>query len=244
MKELRSISAVKNAPQNLSSSSTQKHHNAMLYRIAKFFARIFFYSYFRLNVVGREHIPKEGACIVVGNHTSFLDPMLICAIFDRPIHYITYAFFYFHPLIHWFCKRVYCIPVKKEGNDISALKQSLRLLKRDECVGIFPEGVRSESGKLGPGQPGGALIALKSGAPILPIGIIGAYEAFPRGSRFPKPRQITVIVGEPFSLETYRPHDKKSGEFQEAGTDIMMERIAELCGQENSLRSKIPQHAG
>ena len=216
----------------------------MLYRIARFLVRVFFYPYFRLNVIGREHIPRHGSCLVVGNHASFLDPMLICIIFTRPIHYITYAFFYFHPLMHWFCKRVYCIPVKKEGNDISALKKSLRLLKQGECVGIFPEGVRSDTGEIGPGQAGGALIALKSGAPILPIGIRGAYEAFPKGSRFPKPRRITVTIGEPFSLEPYLPPDKKAGELQEVATDVIMGKIAEQCGQVDSFFPKIPQHAG
>lgn len=216
----------------------------MLYRLSRFFARVFFYSYFRLKVVGREHIPQEGSCIVVGNHASLLDPLLICAIFARPIHYITYAFFYFHPWMHWFCKRVYCIPVKKEGNDVSALKRSLRLLKHDECVGIFPEGARSETGRLGPGHAGGALIALKSGAPILPIGISGAYEAFPKGAWFPKPLRITVTVGEPFSLEPYLPPDKKAGELQELATDVIMGKIAEQCGQEDSFLPNISQHAG
>ncbi len=216
----------------------------MLYRFTRFIAKVFFYSYFRLNVIGREHIPRDGSCIVVGNHVSFLDPMLIGSIIARPIHYITYAFFYFHPSIHWFCKRVYCIPVKKEGNDISALKQSLRLLKQGECVGIFPEGTRSETGQLGPGQPGGALLALRSGAPILPIGIIGAYEAFPKGAKFPWPRRITVTIGEPFSLEALLPPDEKPGGIQGPATEIMMRKIAELCGQEDSFLPRITQHAG
>ncbi len=193
--------------------------------------------YFRLTVIGREHIPSEGACLVIANHASFLDPLLLCTIFKRPIHYITYAFFYFHPLIHWFCRHVYCIPIKKEGYDVSAFKQALRLLKQGECVGIFPEGIRSETGTIGKGQPGSALLALKSSAQVLPIGIHGAYEALPKGSWFPKARRITVMIGEPFGLASQCPSDKKSAEIQDAATNIMMEKIAELCGRQDLLPS-------
>lgn len=212
----------------------------MLYKISQFFARVLFKIYFRSRVIGRENIPNEGVCIFVANHTSFIDPLLICSVVPRCIHYITYAFFYYHPAIHWYCKRVYCIPIKKEGNDISALKQALRLLKKGELLGIFPEGERSESGKLSKGQPGVALIALKSRVPIVPIGISGAYEAFPRGSKFPKPRPVTVTFGKPFFLDEYiEPGDKKSVNGQLYATEVIMAKIAELCGQQEAFTPNV-----
>ncbi len=206
----------------------------MLYRVSRSIARILFSLYFRVQVLGQEHIPDEGPCLIVANHASFLDPLLICTTCPRVIHYITYARFYYHPLLHWFCQRTYCLPVKKAGNDISALKQALRLLRSGECVGIFPEGVRSLDGKLQRGEPGTALIALRAKTPILPVGIQGTYEAFPRGAICPKPRTpIRLQYGTPFFIHDHLEVDKnRTDELQEKTTDVIMSNIAELCGQE------------
>jgi len=205
----------------------------MLYKLARIIARILFKVYFRLEVEGLEHLPREGGCILVANHTSLLDPLVICAASPRVIHYITYAFFYYHPAIHWFCKRAYCIPVKKEGNDISALKNALRLLKDGEMVGIFPEGVRSATGLLAPAEPGVALMAIKAGAPIVPIGIQGAYDAFPKGACLPKPKKVKMVVGSPFYLRDHVAIERKlTEEMQQQALSVIMSRIGEHCGQQ------------
>ncbi len=202
----------------------------MIYRVSQFIGRLILKFYFRRRVEGMENIPKEGACIVVANHTSFLDPFLICTIAPRIIHYITYAYFYYFWLFHWYCRRVHCIPIKKDGKDISALKRALRLLKNGELVGIFPEGVRSKTGKLGKGEPGVALIALKANVPIIPVGIQGAYESFPKGSKFPKPRPITIIFGKPFMIGDYVDvNAQKNSELQQKVTDLIMSKIGETC---------------
>lgn len=204
----------------------------MVYEISRRIARVLAKSYFRVQVIGRSHIPQKGPCLLVANHASFLDPFLICTAAPRIIHYITYAFFYYHPAFHWFCKRAYCIPVKKEGNDVSTLKQTFRLLKQGEIVGIFPEGARSETGKLGNAAPGTALIALKTGVPVVPAGIVGAYQAFPRGATFPKPASITVTFGAPFFPEEYVPRSEKiTAEVQQEAMQVIMGKIAVLCGQ-------------
>ncbi|GAK54158.1 phospholipid/glycerol acyltransferase [Candidatus Moduliflexus flocculans] len=205
----------------------------MLYKLARMIARIVFKLYFRLDVEGIEHLPREGSCIFVANHVSFLDPLMICAASPRVIHYITYAFFYYHPAIHWFCKRTHCIPVKKEGNDISALKTALRLLKDGEVVGIFPEGERSANGTLSAAEPGVALIAIKANAPIVPMGIQGAYAAYPKGSFFPKPKKIRLVIGAPFHIRDHVGIERKlTEETQRQALRFIMSRIGELCGQQ------------
>jgi 1-acyl-sn-glycerol-3-phosphate acyltransferase len=203
----------------------------MLYTISKFIARVLCTPYFRLRVEGREHIPKEGGCILVANHVSFLDPILIGAVMPRKVHYLTYAVYYYARLLHWYCKRAYCIPIKKDGKDISGLKKALRLLKSGNVVGIFPEGKRSWTGQLQPAEPGVALIALRAGVPVLPVGICGAYEAFPRGSKFPRPRRITIIFGKPFQIDEQIAIQKNTqkSEVQQHVLDLIMSRIADVC---------------
>ncbi len=214
----------------------------MLYRFSQVIVRVIFKVYFRLRVAGYENVPSEKPCLIVANHSSFLDPILICATVPRIIHYITFAYFYYHPLLHWFCKRVYCIPLKKDGKDISTLKKTLRLLKTGELVGIFPEGERSATGKLGKGSPGAALIALKANVPVLPVGIQGAYESFPQGSIFPKPIPITVTFGEPFFPKDYLNVDEKNtDELQVEAINLMMSKIAKLCGQDAISTQKATQ---
>lgn len=209
----------------------------MLYKISQFIGRLFFKLYFRLRVEGLENIPRDGACIVVANHVSFLDPLLICAIVPRFIHYLMYATYYYFWPLHWYCKRVHCIPVKKDGKDISALKQALRVLKKGELIGIFPEGERSFTGELKEPEPGTALIALKARVLILPVGIRGAYEAFPRGSKFPRPHQITMTFGKPFSLEESLDLGtrKLTDTVQQQAMDLIMGKIAEVCSDTRAI---------
>ena len=214
----------------------------MLYEFSRFIGKIITKYYFRIHIEGQENIPPEGPCLIVANHVSFLDPFVICIHVPRIIHYITYAFFHFHPLFHWFCKRVYCIPIKKEGNDISSLKRALRLLKQGEIVGIFPEGARSETGKLSEAAPGVAMIALKAGVPILPVGLKGTYKSFPKGATLPKPTPVTLSFGKPFFLKDHLSvHGRKNGELQQEATNLIMSNIAKLCGQENTFSQKNPQ---
>ena len=99
-------------------------------------------------------------------------------------------------------------------------------------IGIFPEGERSYTGQLGPGAPGAALIAMKARVPILPVGIQGAYEAFPRGSTFPRPRRlITVRYGVPFYIDEYieQVNHQDNNEFQQQVTNLIMDKIADVC---------------
>ena len=212
----------------------------MLYKISQTIGRILFWFLFPIQCEGVENIPQAGACLVVANHASFLDPFVMGTFMPRPIHFLMYARYYFFPLFHWYCKRTECIPLKKNGRDISALKQALRLLRAGNIIGIFPEGERSVTGKLGPGAPGVALIALKANVPIVPIGIIGTYEAFPRGSRFPRLRRpITVRYGKPFriddELQGVQDGRKADEDRQQRATALIMQKIADVCAIANSL---------
>ena len=213
---------------------------AMLYRLSQLIGKLILHCYFRVRVEGRENIPPTGAYIVAANHVSLLDPFIIASLVPRVIHYLTYAFYYDLPACHWYCKRVYNIPLKKDGKDISALKRALRVLKAGELLGIFPEGRRSETGQMGKGEPGAALIALKANVPILPVGIRGAYEALPKGAKFPTPHRITVTFGKPFRLTDALPvHTQTTEEIYQPATDVILAKIAELCCAQAELAQNV-----
>jgi 1-acyl-sn-glycerol-3-phosphate acyltransferase len=201
----------------------------MLYRISQLIGHVILSLYFRIRIEGKNNIPRTGAYVIVANHASFLDPFIVGTVVPRVIHFLTYAYFYYLPGCHWYCKRMHNIPLKKDGKDISAFKNALRVLKNGGLVGIFPEGRRSETGQLQQGQPGAALIALKAQVPILPIGIRGAYQALPKGARFPKPVPITISIGKPFMLTDYLPRQVHiTEEIQQQAMDLILARIADL----------------
>ncbi len=206
----------------------------MLYKISQIIGHIFFWLAFRVQCDGVENIPQKGGCLLVANHASFLDPFVMGTYMPRQVHFLMYARYFFSPLFHWYCKRTECIPLKKDGRDISALKQALRLLRSGEMIGIFPEGERSVTGKLGSGAPGVALIALKADVPILPVGIVGTYEAFPRGARFPRLRSpITVRYGKPFQIndevQRNQAADTADEDRQQQITMLIMQKITDVC---------------
>lgn len=201
-----------------------------LYRVSHAIGQTIGRLYFRVRVIGGEHIPNEGACILVANHTSFLDPFVLGSFMPRAIHFLTYDVYYSFWLFRWYCERMYCIPVRKDGRDVASLKKALRVLKDGEMLGIFPEGVRSFTGHIGPAEPGTALIVLRANVPVLPIAIQGAYQALPRGAIFPKPHSITLTVGAPFRVAEQldlRALPDKDIQYQRV-MDHIMTRIAQL----------------
>jgi len=153
-------------------------------------------SFFHYTVHGKNNIPHKTNYIVVGNHTSGLDAYLISGGFPRTIHWITsWTFFHSIPLLGWYLRNTRTIP---EGDRSTA--KTLAFLNDNKIVGLFPEGKCSLDGKLGEFRRGAALLALKSGRPIVPCAIIGAYDVLPWGARIPKRRPITVKIGKPVYL--------------------------------------------
>lgn len=172
----------------------------------------------RLRIEGLEHVPAEGAVLVAANHLHNADPILLATAFPRVLYFMAKRELFGNALlggiIHW----AGAFPVDRGKADRSAIRHAEALLSAGQAVAMFPEGTRSRSGGLGPGQPGAGLILLRSGAPLLPAAIVGT-ERLPGGPgvtvRFGAPRMILPVEG--------------SGRLssQEA-TDRIMSAIAEL----------------
>ena len=183
--------------------------------------------YFRFRVEGAEHMPTTGPCIVAANHTSYIDPIVLWMACPRHVRFIVDRAQYLRPLIHGMATRTGAIPVDNDPRDLGSLRQALLALKQGAALGIFPEGGRSDDGDLKPAKPGAALLALRAGVPLIPAGIVGAFAAYSRHQRLPRPAPILVRFGEPIALpEAWRGHAAR--EHLEDATALLMGRIKQL----------------
>ncbi len=168
-----------------------------VYSVGYNLSKLLAYGYFSFRVVHRERIIESGGALLAMNHQSFLDPPLAGICCRRQIHYLARRSLLKWPILGPIFPKLNVIPVDQERADMSALKAVIRLVKAGNCTVIFPEGSRTPDGTLQPAQPGLGLVIARTLAPIVPMRIFGAYEAFARGSKYPKPHPITIVVGEP-----------------------------------------------
>jgi 1-acyl-sn-glycerol-3-phosphate acyltransferase len=179
------------------------------------------------DVVGRENIPRKGALIFTTNHFSVGDPPLLIGIFPRRIVWMAKQELFDLPLIGKLYNMGGFIPVRRFEGDLRAIRRSQDALRRGHVLGMFPEGTRS-GGKLGRGEPGTALIALRTGAPVLPAAIWGTEHVKLPRDLFRRTR-VHVRFGEPYCLPT---PGRITREAIAAATDEIMRRIAELLPAE------------
>ena len=176
----------------------------------------------RWRVEGKGNVPPRGPLIIVANHLSFIDPPLVAASVPRPIIFLAKRELFNHGLMGPFVRLYGALEINREKARREPLVKLLEHLGRDQAVGLFPEGTRSR-GRMRKAKPGVALVAMKSGAPILPVGVHGSERVRGVRSLFTRPR-ITVSIGPPFTLPVL---EGPIGRAQLTSmTDIIMRRIA------------------
>jgi 1-acyl-sn-glycerol-3-phosphate acyltransferase len=172
-----------------------------LWRLMRWPARFAFPVWFRLRARGLEKIPSHGPALLVINHQSHLDSMLVGTPMDRPISYLARDSLFRVPIVGWILKNSYAMPVNRESASSSSLRLAADRLKKGFLVGIFPEGTRSSDGKIGPLKPGFIALVRKADVPIIPVGVAGSRAAMPRGAWFVRPKTCRVVFGDPIPLE-------------------------------------------
>jgi len=172
--------------------------NLVLYWVVRALMQPFFRLYFRLRRVGMEHVPAQGPVIFAANHRSFLDPFVIGTLCRRPIYYVAKQELFKRPLQAWFLNRLGAFPVARGAGDTQAMDTARAILERGDCVVIFPEGKRVRPGPLGPPRRGVGRLALQTGAPIVPIAVIGT-EAVRAGWRI-RPHRVAIRCGRPLTF--------------------------------------------
>lgn len=165
-----------------------------MYNLIKTFFCGLFTVLFRWKVTGLENIPSEGGVIIAANHISLWDPPVIGTRSPRPIHFMAKEELFKIPVFGWAIRKLNSFPVRRGGADRGAIRTALELLNQGKIVGIFPEGTRSKTGKLGNPAPGVALIAAKAGVPVVPAAVIGTNKVFSHGCFLP---QFRVKFGQP-----------------------------------------------
>ena len=178
------------------------------YRCGWIFYRLLFATYFRWRVVGAENVPKEGAVILAANHASFADPPMVGAGLDRAINYLARQSLFRFPIVGRILLSWNAVPVDREGGGAKGLKIILDRLLGGAGIILFPEGTRTQDGKLQPAQPGIGLIVAKSDAPVVPVRVFGTYEAWGPNRKVPLPKKIAVRYGEPIQFEKLRAEAK------------------------------------
>jgi CMP/dCMP kinase len=181
---------------------------------------------FRLEARGTEHVPTRGPVLLVSNHSSLLDPPIVGGACPRQLTFLAKAELFrvpgFGRLIHALNAR----PVRREGADAAALRVALRVLEQGGALLVFPEGTRGPEGSLREPKPGAALLAVLSGAAVVPVFVRGSGRAWPRGRRFPMPAKVRVTFGPPRRFERPGGADKKD-HYDSVSRD-MMAAIAQL----------------
>ena len=200
-----------------------------LYRLLRGACGPMLRSMFGLEVTGLEHVPAEGPFILAANHHNYLDAVVLGVTMPRHIHFLVMPRVYhaslLHPPLH---RGLGSIPINLERPDSGAIKRALRVLEDGGVVGIFPEGPFSRDGQLVSGQPGVAMIALRSGVPVVPTAVSGTYEAL-AGRRFHIPRTYALAVrfGQPLHFHQTRRRRANQANREEI-TRRIMGRIAAL----------------
>nr|WP_010250151.1 lysophospholipid acyltransferase family protein [Acetivibrio cellulolyticus] len=186
----------------------------MLIEIFRFFVKIVFSLLYRVKIVGMENVPKDGALILCANHNGEMDMFFIGYRLKRLVHYMAKEELFKNPLLGGFIRWLGAFPVKRGKADVEAIKTSLKLLENNEILGIFPEGTRMKKKAANSirVKPGVALIAQKSGAPIIPVAVMGSYKPFSK---------IKIVFGKPFSIDLNKDNKYTNSELVEISENIM-----------------------
>jgi 1-acyl-sn-glycerol-3-phosphate acyltransferase len=174
---------------------------------------------FGLRTRGRNNVPREGPALLVSNHQSYLDPLIVGSASCRRLSFLARKSLFRNPFFGWAIRELQAFPLDQEGIGIEGLRSVIKLLDAGKAVLVFPEGERTPDGKMVSLQPGIHLLVKRTQAPVVPVGMVGAFDAWPRSRPFPlpapaflppAPNTISVVVGKPLNAQMLLDMPKKA----------------------------------
>ncbi len=191
-----------------------------LYDVGRVAVNIFFRTFFRLKIEGKENIPDESErFIICANHKGYFDPPLVGLAMPFQIGFMAKEELFRNKLFGAFIRKLGAFPIRRGKSDFGALRSAIKMAESSRHIVIFPEGGRSHTNRLRKGKMGAAMVAIKAGADILPIGLEGTYKPFTR---------ITIHIGKPIKLNDYFGRKVSSSEMQELTENVIMPEISRL----------------
>jgi 1-acyl-sn-glycerol-3-phosphate acyltransferase len=200
---------------------------------------MFFISLFRYRARDSQHIPRKGGGLVISNHQSFLDPLLVAFPLRRPVSNIARDSLFTVPVLRWILRSTYVFPISRSVASATSIRNAVSRMEHGFLVGIFPEGTRSADGQMLPFKPGFISLLRRSRQPIYPVGIAGADKAMPRGAIFPRFRLIRVVYGVPILPEEYEPY--LENEHKNQLVQLVFERVQQCQLAAEAWRSGQPE---
>src|SRR5882724_482773 len=173
----------------------------LVYSLLRLLARLFGVTCYSLRVEGRENWPVSGGGLVCSNHQSYFDPPLVGLTCSRQMNYLARETLFRVPILKQIIAFLDAIPIDREGSGLSGLKETMKRLRAGEFVLIFPEGTRTRDGEMLSLKPGFCSVARRSQVPLIPVGLDGAYQSWPRTSPLPQLGRLAVVIGQPISAE-------------------------------------------
>ena len=163
-----------------------------VYGISRVLCRFYFYRLCGMKVTGQENLPEKGPFIILSNHRSMGDPFVLGVLYEQgELHFMAKEELFRNPVVRWYITRMHGFPVKRGQGDLSAMRTAMQVLRDGNALGIFPEGTRCLPDLMSTVETGVAFLALRSGAPLLPVYIDGKLRLF---------RRTDVYVGEPMDV--------------------------------------------
>jgi 1-acyl-sn-glycerol-3-phosphate acyltransferase len=206
----------------------------VLYWIIKAILTPILRLFYRVRIDGRDRVPPRGPVILAANHRSFMDSLFLPLVIRRRVTFVAKAEYFDDKKTAWFFRGVGQIPIRREGGSASerALASATEVLEHGQVFGIYPEGTRTRDGHLHRGHTGVARLALRTGAPIVPVGMVGTDEINPIGRKLPRLfRTVRITFGEPVTVDRYAGREQDRMVLRQITDEVMFE-LRQLSGYE------------
>jgi 1-acyl-sn-glycerol-3-phosphate acyltransferase len=209
----------------------------ILYNITHVVFSVLARTLFRLRVIGVHHIPEKGGVLVAANHASYVDIPLIGCAMKRRVNFMGKASLFKVPVLGWFYRTMGGFPITR-FHSRGKMGEAIRRLEAGEVVVLYPEGARSQDGRLLRGMPGIGLIVAHTKVPVVPAYIAGTYKVLPVGSKWPRLHPVTVIFGQPIDFKYLFDIKRSDRQLYRAVSERVMTEIHQLAVEVGAVEGK------